>query len=105
MTSVLRRWQLTDFGVQFLRSDEAPIPTPGPGQILVRVEAASLNYRDLMLADNAYGMTPTLPFVPASDLAGVVQAVGEGVTSWRGGERVISTFVAGWLDGVAPQEA
>lgn len=105
MTSALRRWQFTDFGLPFLRPDEAAVPTPGPGQILVRVEAASLNYRDLMLANNTYGMTPALPFVPASDLAGVVQAVGEGVTAWCGGERVISTFVAGWLDGRAPADA
>ncbi len=105
MTDVLRRWRFTDFGLRHLRADQAEVPTPGPGQILVRVEAASLNYRDLMLANNAYGMTPELPFVPASDLAGTVLAVGEGVTRWRGGERVISTFVAGWIDGRAPEEA
>ncbi len=105
MTDILRRWQISDFGRQHLQLVEAPVPQPGPGQILVRVEAASLNYRDLMLTDNNYGWTPSLPFVPGSDLAGTVAAVGAGVTRWKGGERVISTFVAGWLDGAAPPEA
>jgi len=99
------RWQITDFGRQHLQHAELPIPQPGPGQILVRVEAASLNYRDLMITDNAYGWTPPLPFVPGSDLAGTVLAVGDGVTRWRGGERVISTFMAGWIDGAMPPDA
>ncbi|MES2532096.1 MAG: NAD(P)-dependent alcohol dehydrogenase [Pseudomonadota bacterium] len=105
MTDILRRWQISDFGRQHLQQVELPVPQPGPGQILVRVEAASLNYRDLMVTDNNYGWTPPLPFVPGSDLAGTVAAVGAGVTRWTGGERVISTFVAGWLDGMAPPEA
>lgn len=105
MTETLQRWHITDFGRQHLQRSEAAVPQPGPGHILVRVEAAALNYRDLMLTDNRYGWTPPLPFVPGSDLAGTVQAVGPGVTRWTGGERVISTFVAGWLDGAAPPEA
>ncbi|MEH3085346.1 MAG: NAD(P)-dependent alcohol dehydrogenase [Xylophilus ampelinus] len=99
------RWQIADFGRQHLRRVEAPLPQPGPGQILVRVEAASLNYRDLMTTGNTYGFTPPLPFVPGSDLAGTVQAVGPGVTRWAGGERVLGTFYAGWIDGDAPPEA
>ncbi len=105
MNDTLLRWQVTDFGRQHLQRVEAPLPQPAPGQILVRVETASLNYRDLMLTDNVYGWTPPLPFVPGSDLAGTVQTVGSGVTRWSGGERVIGTFVAGWLDGAAPTEA
>jgi len=105
MADSLRRWQITDFGRRHLQQVRAPMPQPAPGQILVRVDAASLNYRDLMLTDNVYGWTPPLPFVPGSDLAGTVVAVGQGVTRWKGDERVISTFVAGWLDGVAPPEA
>ncbi len=105
MTDILRQWQLTDFGRHNLRLAELPLPQPGPGQILVRVEAASLNYRDLMIVENRYPMPMTLPLVPASDLAGQVIAVGEGVTRWQGGERVISTYVAGWLDGFEPATA
>jgi alcohol dehydrogenase len=106
MTDTLRRWHITDFGRQHLRySEGGDIPEPGPGQILVRVEAVSLNYRDLMLLDNGYGWTPPLPFTPASDMAGTVLAVGAGVTAWQGGERVISSFVGDWLDGAAPEHA
>jgi NADPH:quinone reductase-like Zn-dependent oxidoreductase len=105
MTDTLQRWQIAKFGHANLQRVELPLPRPQTGEVLVRVEAASLNYRDLMLTENVYGWTPPLPFVPGSDLAGKVVAVGPGVTRWAGGERVISTFVAGWLDGVAPQEA
>jgi alcohol dehydrogenase len=106
MTDTLRRWHITDFGRQHLRySEGGDIPEPGPGQILVRVEAVSLNYRDLMLLDNGYGWTPPLPFTPASDMAGTVLAVGAGVSAWQGGERVISSFVGDWLDGAAPEHA
>ncbi|XDF33366.1 NAD(P)-dependent alcohol dehydrogenase [Paracidovorax avenae] len=100
--STLQRWQFTSYGLEHLVRSEAPLPTPGPGQILVRVEAASLNYRDLLVAGNTYRWAAPLPFVPASDMAGTVLAVGEGVQRWHGGERVISTFVAGWPDGSAP---
>lgn len=100
--TTLQRWQLTGYGLEHLVRSTAPLPVPGPGQILVRVEAASLNYRDLLVARNTYRWSAPLPFVPASDMAGTVLAVGAGVQRWRGGERVISTFVAGWLDGAAP---
>ena len=100
--TTLQRWQLTGYGLEHLVRSTAPLPVPGPGQILVRVEAASLNYRDLLVARNTYRWAAPLPFVPASDMAGTVLAVGAGVQRWRGGERVISTFVAGWLDGAAP---
>ncbi len=107
MTSAttLQRWQFTDFGLDHLARAEAPMPLTGPGQVLVQVDAASLNYRDLLIARNTYRWSAPLPFVPASDMAGTVLAVGEGVRRWRGGERVISTFVAGWLDGAAPATA
>ncbi len=98
----LQRWTLPAFGLQHLRQESAPLPQPGPGEVLVRVEAASLNFRDLLIAEDRYGHPIELPLVPASDLAGRVQAVGTDVTRWRGGERVISTFVAGWLDGAVP---
>lgn len=105
MNNTLHRWQFTDFGLDHLQRSEAPLPSPGPGQILVRVEAASLNYRDLLIARNTYRWSAPLPYVPASDMAGTVVAVGEGVSRWRGGERVISTFVTDWVDGAAPMGA
>jgi len=103
--NTLHRWQFTDYGLEHLTRSKAPLPSPGPGQILVKVEATSLNYRDLLIARNTYRWAAPLPFVPASDMAGTVLAVGEGVQRWRGGEQVISTFVAGWQDGAAPDSS
>ncbi len=101
----IHQWQLADFGIRNLRYVPLTLPALQAHQVLVRVEAVSLNYRDLMLVEGRYGMAPPLPFTPGSDMAGTVVAVGSEVTRWRGGERVISTFVAGWLDGVAPPSA
>jgi NADPH:quinone reductase-like Zn-dependent oxidoreductase len=77
-----------------------PVPRPGTGEILVRVSAVSLNYRDKLVIETGMGLPLTFPFVPASDMAGVVDAVGAGVTRFRRGDRVISTFSPGWIDGL-----
>lgn len=100
-SNTLSRWQLGAYGRRHLEYIQAPMPTPGPGQILVRVAAASLNYRDLMMIDNGMGSPFTAPWTPGSDMAGQVLAVGDGVQRWRAGDAVISTFSAGWLDGKA----
>jgi NADPH:quinone reductase-like Zn-dependent oxidoreductase len=105
MTTTARIWELPRFGRANLRLAERAIPAPGPREILVRVEAVALNYRDHLLVEDQYGWTPPLPFTPASDLAGTVIATGEGVTRWRGDEKVISSFFAGWLDGRMPASA
>ena len=101
----LRHWQLTADGLQHLSLGESPIPQPGPRQILVRVEAASLNYRDLMLAEGRYLKAASHPYVPASDMAGIVQAVGSEVRRWRGGERVVASFLTNWISGSAPEQS
>ena len=83
-----------------LRRVERPDPTPGPGQILVRVRAASLNYRDLLIVKGAYFGGPVArSTIPLSDGAGEVMAVGPGVTRFRPGDRVTGTFFLGWTDG------
>ena len=63
-------------GVDALTWKELPTPTPGPGQVLIEIKAASLNFPDLLIVQNKYQMKPPLPFVPGSEYAGVVQAVG-----------------------------
>ncbi|HSF38630.1 MAG TPA: alcohol dehydrogenase catalytic domain-containing protein, partial [Thermoanaerobaculia bacterium] len=68
------------FGLDNLTLVERPDPTPGPGQVVVRMRAASLNYRDLLTVQGKYNPKQTLPLVPCSDGAGEVVAVGEGVT-------------------------
>ncbi|WP_118183655.1 zinc-dependent alcohol dehydrogenase family protein [Paraburkholderia phosphatilytica] len=100
MSQSMRKWRLAAPGVEHLVLDTAARPLPGPGEIVVRVGAVSLNYRDLIIvrgddADNP----PQLPLTPASDMAGTVAALGAGVTRFREGDDVISTFWAGWIDG------
>jgi NADPH:quinone reductase-like Zn-dependent oxidoreductase len=86
-------------GLETLRMVEGPSPRPGPGQVLVRMRAASLNYRDLLIAVGR-GRTPVKrPLVPLSDGAGEVVAVGPGVRTLAPGDRVASSFFQRWLDG------
>ena len=75
-------------GVQALEWKEMPTPTPGAGEVLVQIKAASLNFPDLLIVQNKYQMKPTLPFVPGSEYAGVVQAVGAGVRNLVVGQHV-----------------
>ncbi|RPE72622.1 NADPH2:quinone reductase [Tibeticola sediminis] len=75
-------------GVDALVWKELPTPTPGPGEVRIRIEAASLNFPDLLIVQNKYQIKPPLPFVPGAEYAGIVEAVGEGVTQLRVGQRV-----------------
>lgn len=75
-------------GVDALQWKELPTPEPGAGQVLIRIEAASLNFPDLLIVQNKYQMKPPLPFVPGSEYAGVVEAVGDGVKHLKPGQRV-----------------
>jgi NADPH:quinone reductase-like Zn-dependent oxidoreductase len=100
MTKSMRRWTIDAIGRDRLEFGEAPISDPGPREILVKVSAASLNYRDKLLLETGMGLPLVFPFVPASDMAGVVAAAGEGATRFKPGDRVISTFAPGWIDGL-----
>jgi NADPH2:quinone reductase len=75
-------------GVDALTWKELPTPEPGEGQVLVAIKAASLNFPDLLIVQNKYQMKPPLPFVPGSEYAGVIEAVGPGVTQLRVGQPV-----------------
>jgi NADPH2:quinone reductase len=75
-------------GVEALTWKELPTPLPQAGQVLIRIEAASLNFPDLLIVQNKYQMKPDLPFVPGSEYAGVIEAVGEGVTHLQVGQSV-----------------
>ena len=76
-----------DFGGCAVR--EIPTPRPGPGEVLVRVRAASVNFPDLLMTRGEYQFKPPLPFTPGLDLAGEVAALGEGVTSLAVGDAVV----------------
>lgn len=79
---------------------DAPEPVPGPGDVLVRVRACSLNFRDQIIPQGLYmGGTVAVDTVPLSDGAGEVVAVGAGVSSVKPGDRVAGTFFQNWIDG------
>lgn len=75
-------------GVDALTWKELPTPVPGAGEVLIGIKAASLNFPDLLIVQNKYQIKPPLPFVPGSEYAGVVQAVGEGVKHLQIGQNV-----------------
>lgn len=87
------------FGLDALKVTDRPDVAPGPGQILVRWRAFSLNYRDLLVVKGLYNPRLPLPFVPLSDAAGEVAAVGDAVTRVRVGDRVASLFMQDWQAG------
>ena len=92
-------WQISSFGIDSLEFVERPDPQPGPGQVVVRVHAISLNFRDLMMVKGLYNPKLKLPRIPCSDGAGEVVGVGAGVTQWRPGDRVAGIFMQRWIDG------
>lgn len=95
----MKFWQIPAFGIDNLQLAEKPVPHPGPNEVLIKVHAVSLNYRDLMITLGKYNPQMHLPRVPASDGAGEVVAVGEGVTEIKTGDRVAGIFMQNWLDG------
>jgi NADPH:quinone reductase-like Zn-dependent oxidoreductase len=87
------------FGLDHLAVVGRPEPQPGPGQVVVRMRAASLNYRDLLMVQGLYNKRQPLPLIPCSDGAGEVLAVGEGVSRVRPGQRVCTLFSQRFLAG------
>ena len=81
---------------------EVPTPTAGPGQVLVRVRAASVNFPDLLMTRGEYQFKPPLPFTPGLDLSGEIAALGEGVTGWKVGDAVVGGAKTGGLNWYSP---
>ncbi|WP_294120129.1 NADPH:quinone oxidoreductase family protein [Sphingomonas sp.] len=81
-------------GPETLRVTELPDPVPGPGELLVRVRAAAVNYPDVLIIEDKYQFKPPRPFAPGGEIGGEVEAVGEGVEGWKAGDRLIA--VPGW---------
>ena len=92
------------FGLDRLAVVERPTPEPGPGQVLLRMRAAALNYRDLLTVLGRYNPKQPLPLVPGSDGVGEVVEVGAGVTRVRPGERVIPIFAQRFLAGAPTRD-
>ena len=92
----MHAWQCTEpSGVESLRWVELPTPVPGPGEALVDIRAASLNFPDLLVVHGKYQFKPTPPFVPGAEFSGVVHSLGQGVTRLAVGQPVMSVGVTG----------
>lgn len=99
MNRTMKRWTLSETGRQNLRLTETEIPQPGSNEVLVRVSAVSLNFRDRVIIEGGMGNDMPMPFTPGSDMAGVVEAVGPGTVRFSQGDRVLSSFNADWIEG------
>src|SRR4029453_15162952 len=100
----MKAYEIQQFGIDKLSLVEHDMPEPGPREVLVKFHAASLNYRDIMVASGTYNPRMRLPAVPLSDGAGEVAAVGSEVTKWKAGDRVMPIFAQGWLNGESSEE-
>ncbi|HKV54453.1 MAG TPA: NAD(P)-dependent alcohol dehydrogenase [Candidatus Binataceae bacterium] len=96
----MKAYEIADAnGIDALKLVDRPTPKPGPREVLVRVRATSLNYRDLATVKGAAGRGIRLPLVPLSDGAGEVVETGPGVTRFKTGDRVAALFMLTWLAG------
>ena len=95
----MKAYELTEFGIDKLRQVEIDKPTPAEGEVLVKLHAASLNFRDVMVVSGTYNPRMKLPAIPLSDAAGQVVEIGSGVSKWNVGDRVCSTLIPGWISG------
>jgi NADPH:quinone reductase-like Zn-dependent oxidoreductase len=86
-------------GAEGLNLVDRPVPQPAAGQVLVRMKAATLNYRDLLTVNGGYGSRQKFPLIPVSDGAGTVETVGTGVRQFATGDRVVGSFFENWLAG------
>jgi len=87
----------TPGGPDTLQLRDLPDPAPGPGELLVQVRACAINYPDVLIIEDKYQLKPPRPFAPGSEIAGEVEAVGEGVTGWSAGDRIIAATGYGGL--------
>jgi NADPH:quinone reductase-like Zn-dependent oxidoreductase len=92
------------FGLDALKVEERPDPVPGVGQVVLKMKAFSVNYRDLLVVDGIGRWKPSLPRIPLSDGVGIVVTAGSEVSRVRVGDRVAPIFYPKWLDGSVASE-
>lgn len=95
----MKAYEIQQFGIENLALVERETPKPEGTEVLVKIHASSLNYRDLMMVKGLYNPKLKTPLIPFSDGAGEVVAVGENVMKWQSGDRVSPIFMQGWIDG------
>jgi NADPH:quinone reductase-like Zn-dependent oxidoreductase len=84
-------------GPETLRLADIPEPTPGPGELLVRVRACAINFPDVLIIEDKYQLKPQRPFAPGGEIAGEIKDVGENVSGWTAGDRLIAALGFGGL--------
>ena len=95
----MKAYEINEFGIDNLTLAERDEPKPQANEAKVKFHATSLNYRDLMMVKGAYNPKLKRPLVPFSDGAGEVTEIGEAVTKFKVGDRVMPIFMQGWIDG------
>jgi NADPH:quinone reductase-like Zn-dependent oxidoreductase len=95
----MKAWQLAGFNLDQLVLNDIPEPTPGAGEVLVRVSAVSLNYRDKLVLDGLYNPHLVFPMTQVADAVGEVVALGPNVTRFILGDRVVTNYCTRWIDG------
>ena len=100
----MKAYEVQKFGIEDLALVERDQPQVKPTEALVKFHAASLNYRDLMVVTGTYNPRMKLPAVPLSDGSGEVVAIGDSVTKWKVGDRVMPIFAQQWFDGDTSEE-
>ena len=91
--------EIQSFGIENLSIVEKDIPTPKRGEVLVKIHAVSLNYRDYLTIEGKYNPNYKLPLVPCSDSSGEIIALGEDVIKWKTGDKVMGVFAPDWVSG------
>ena len=99
MNEFMKTIQLVDFGIDNLKITEQSYPQATDEQVLVKIEAVSLNYVDLLVIKGLLNSDISLPYIPITDGAGIVERVGEKITSFKPGDKVVTTFIPYWVDG------
>lgn len=94
-----RAYEVHEFGISNLRLVSESVPSPGPDEVIVRLRAAALNYRDVMVIEGSYNPKMRLPAIPFSDAAGEIVEIGSDSAKWQIGDRVCTTVIPGWVDG------
>src|SRR3954447_7404301 len=100
----MKQFDIPEFGIDRLQLNEVETPRPGPGQVLVRMAAASLNFRDLRVVQGSYNPRLKRPMRPLSDGSGIVEEIGPDVERWKKGDRVAGIFMQKWIDGPITRE-
>jgi len=95
----MKAWELRGFGIENLKLAEMPEPKPATNEVLIRMNAVSLNYRDKLVVEGLYNRNMQFPMVQVADGVGEIVELGKDVTRFRIGDRVMTNYATQWIDG------